>query len=57
MVEKKILKKEIETINKMLEEGYSITAIAKTLNCSRMTIYRHLKEKQGFFTKLKNIFR
>lgn len=56
MVEKKIMKKQIEQIKEMLEEGYTITAIAKTLGVARMTIYRHLKEKQGFFIKLKHIF-
>lgn len=56
MVEKKIMKKEKEIMEKMLGEGYTKTAIAKTLKISRMSVYRTIKKyslrkKQGWLNK------
>lgn len=59
----KLTESQIEVMKYDFENGESVTAIAKTFNVTRKTIYFYInqrgwkRKKQGFLSKLKNIFK
>lgn len=44
-LQKTVLSKKENKINEMLENGESITNIAKRVKCDRLTLYRFIEQK------------